>query len=158
MISMVMGGMAIVAVLIYLPNSDKDKDQDAKAGKRKESTARSAAATKANEAQTGDGQLFDLADVVDKIRLRNEKRDIAFVKDPFKKLEPQLTALSFSDLVLSGLGWEKDTPTAIINDQFLKKGDQISGFIVVEIRQDEVILYKDLQRYVLKFTAQNQSE
>lgn len=36
--------------------------------------------------------------------------------------------------------WDKEKPLAIINDAIVKIGDKVSGNIIVDIKQDKVIL------------------
>ena len=42
----------------------------------------------------------------------------------------------------------------MINDQVLKVGDTISGFMIEEIRRDKVFLIKDKARRILQLDAQ----
>ena len=41
---------------------------------------------------------------------------------------------------LSGIVWDKNTPSAIINDIIVKIGEEIKGHMVIDIKQDRVIL------------------
>lgn len=43
-------------------------------------------------------------------------------------------------LILGGIMWDKEKPLVIINDTIVKIGDKVSGNIVVDIKQDKVIL------------------
>ncbi len=43
-------------------------------------------------------------------------------------------------LVLNGIMWDKTSPTAMIGDTIVKKGDKIGGNTVIEITPDKVVL------------------
>lgn len=47
---------------------------------------------------------------------------------------------AFKGLILGGIMWDKEKPFAIINDEIVKIGDGIGDNIVIEIKQDSVIL------------------
>ncbi|MFA4842480.1 MAG: hypothetical protein WC658_01425, partial [Candidatus Omnitrophota bacterium] len=47
---------------------------------------------------------------------------------------------AFKGLILDGIMWDKEKPMAIINGKIVKIGDNVSGNIVVYIKQDRVIL------------------
>ena len=103
-------------------------------------------------------EQFDIQRVVEQMKSKSERIDISSVRDPFKKLELKITELDFSDLVLSGIMWDEEAPLVIINNQILKEGDTISGFVIGEIRKDEVILTKGTEGYSLKVFTGTQVE
>ena len=57
---------------------------------------------------------------------------------------------AFKGLVLSGIMWDKGKPLAIINGEIVKIGDNVSGNIVVDIKQDRVILNDGIKDFELK--------
>lgn len=59
-------------------------------------------------------------------------------RNPFTLQETSFKA--FKGLILDGIMWEKEKPLAIINNDIVKIGDNVSGNIVVDIKQDRVIL------------------
>lgn len=79
------------------------------------------------------------------------KRDLKWGRDPFGlgkfmvKGEEGLVRLA-----LNGIVWDGENPYAIINDEIVKKGDTIDGNIVVEIREESVILDDGLEQFTLK--------
>lgn len=62
----------------------------------------------------------------------------SWLRSPFT-LQKTSTKIS-NGLILNGIMWDKETPLAIINNDIVQTGDNISGNIVVEIKQDRVIL------------------
>jgi hypothetical protein len=50
---------------------------------------------------------------------------------------------------LTGIMWDKQRPMAIINDKLIKKGDKVKDLTVVEIKESEVILESEKNRYIL---------
>jgi hypothetical protein len=57
---------------------------------------------------------------------------------------------SLSSFSLKGIIWNPDKPSALINDQLLGVGEIISGYKVVQILQDKVILENEKSRLELK--------
>lgn len=101
---------------------------------------------------------YDLEDIAEQIRLKSVAPDLTSVKDPFKRLELTDFPLEFSDLVLSGIIFEEEMPTALINGQILKEGDRISVFRVEEIRRNSVILTSGDDQYTLRLSTGTQKE
>ena len=50
------------------------------------------------------------------------------------------SSMTVKGLILDGIMWDKEKPMAIINGEIVKIGDRIGDNIVVEIKQDSVIL------------------
>lgn len=55
-----------------------------------------------------------------------------------------------TNLVLSGIIWNKDKPKAMIGDMIVAKGDSINNNKVVDIRPDKVILNDGVKDFELK--------
>ena len=55
-----------------------------------------------------------------------------------------------SNLVLSGIIWNKEKPKAIIGEAIVTKGDKIGGNTVVDIKPDKVILNDGTKEFELK--------
>jgi len=53
-------------------------------------------------------------------------------------------------LDLTGILWEGEKPTAIINQTFLKTGDSMGPFSVVKILEDRVVLKDDNGEFELR--------
>ncbi|MBI4845772.1 MAG: hypothetical protein HY810_04775 [Candidatus Omnitrophica bacterium] len=53
------------------------------------------------------------------------------------------------DLKVSGILWDNDVPTAIINSKVVKIGDLIYGKTVVDMEKDKVILMDEGQIYIM---------
>ena len=67
-------------------------------------------------------------------------------RDPF--LAGRAIAVKgLTGFVLSGIIWDEKQPLVIINSRVLKAGDMIEDFLVVEIKQDSVILSKGGQNF-----------
>lgn len=55
-----------------------------------------------------------------------------------------------SNLVLSGIIWNKDKPKAMINDMILTKGDSVGENKIIDIKPDRVILNDGTKDFELK--------
>ena len=112
--------------------------------------------------KTDEIQPFDWQSVVEYGYLKYEDTPTAPIRDPFEVLDYRRVfsnnALDFAELSLSGIIWEQDAPFVIINNQILRAGEMISGFMVEEIRQNEVVLIKGTEKYILKLFSQEMSE
>lgn len=72
--------------------------------------------------------------------LEEKSKNLELKRDPFS-LAPIIPLEKYSSgIYLNGILWDKSCPMAIINDQIVKIGDTVSGKIVVDIKQDRVIL------------------
>lgn len=153
MIGMFMIVMIGVSAVLYLSGGKKKGAVLPAVENSAGTSATPAKAAGAGAADTAESpEAFNLKEVAEIIALYHAESDITLDRDPFQELVPNVTELSFSDLVLEGVHWEIEEPVAIINQQILKEGDEISGFVVDEIKEDEVILFKDKRWHILKFT------
>lgn len=80
-------------------------------------------------------------------KLREES--LEWVRDPFSgKTYKGTTLEGTGDLMLVGILWSRQKPTAIINNKICEIGTRINGYLVVNIQEDRVILNdgsKDLE-------------
>lgn len=59
--------------------------------------------------------------------------------------------LSFSDLTLEGITFDpQGRSIAVINSTIVKNQQEIGGYVIVEIRREEVLLSKEGKKYILK--------
>jgi hypothetical protein len=97
---------------------------------------------------------IDLSKVIGHIEVKMTTIPDENPKDPFAKpsLKEKLkdSPLSITDLKLAGIMREANQAVALINDEILRVGDNISGFEIVEVRQNEVLLKRDQEQYILK--------
>lgn len=69
-------------------------------------------------------------------------------RDPFS---PQAQPIRVSaGPILNGIMWDKEKPLAIINDIIVKVGDRIGLNLVVDIKQDKVILNDGTRDFELR--------
>ncbi len=64
-------------------------------------------------------------------------------KDPFSKQEKRVTGMTTEALTywnLSGVVYSKTDPLAIINNKFVRVGDQIDGATVTTINKSDVVI------------------
>ncbi len=54
------------------------------------------------------------------------------------------------ELTLKGILWSERKPVALINMQAVNEGESVSGYVVVDIQKDKVILRKDGKDYEFK--------
>lgn len=97
----------------------------------------------------------DALRVLDKISLQTEGRQPAGeIGDPFRKFEAKdlmdRKILELAELKLKGIIVENGAYVALINDQILRRGDTVSGFRVAEIRSNEVVLVKGMEKHTLR--------
>lgn len=59
-------------------------------------------------------------------------------------------APAFSNLVLSGIIWNKEKPKAVIDGALVSKGDKINGNTVLDIQTNRVILTDGTKDFELK--------
>lgn len=57
------------------------------------------------------------------------------------------------DLVLSGIVWDEESPSAIINGEIVRIGRQIDGRKIIDIQKTKIILSEDGQIYELNLFA-----
>ena len=69
-------------------------------------------------------------------------------RNPFTLQETSSKA--FKGLILDGIMWDKEKPIAIINNNIVQIGNNVSGNIVVDIKQDKVILNDGAKDFELK--------
>jgi len=77
--------------------------------------------------------------------LKKESMEISVFKDPFSREAPPEEKVSPFGLNLSGISWDEAKPTAIINGAIVRIGSRISGYTVVGIKKDRVILNNGFQ-------------
>lgn len=86
-------------------------------------------------------------------KLEEEAKGLALKNDPFSAAPiAALDKKASVDLQLSGIVWDKISPTAIINGRIVDKGDKILGNVVVEIKQDRIILNDGSRNFELKLS------
>lgn len=71
-------------------------------------------------------------------------------RNPFTLQKAPSTA--FNGLVLGGIMFDKEKPLALINNDVVKIGDNIGGNIIVDIKQDRVILNNGTSNFELKIS------
>ncbi len=88
--------------------------------------------------------------------IRDAKRTeyVSWGRDPFSLPQDSaitpITPITPTTLNLNGIIWVKESPVAIINDNFVGIGDRIDGNTVVDITRDRVILNDGTNDFVLK--------
>ncbi len=60
-------------------------------------------------------------------------------RDPFYKV-PVIASDETPKLILYGIAWDENKPTAMINNEIVEEGSTILGYSVVAIKEDRVIL------------------
>jgi len=85
------------------------------------------------------------------VRLRELKRDMEMLKkrNPFSPPAVEEEE-SITSLVLEGIIWDEETPSAMINDMIVNEGDMIEDKKVKKITRDSVILIENGEEEVLK--------
>lgn len=74
-------------------------------------------------------------------KLEDYGKNLVAVRDPFSNLPMAVRPESASSVLsLSGILWDKVKPLAVINGNVVKPGDKVGGSVLVEIKQDRVVL------------------
>ena len=74
-------------------------------------------------------------------KLEAETKDMELTRDPFSSAPIVPVKGLQSGLQLSGILWDSNAPTAIINGEVVKVGDRVDAKTVIKISQDKVTLY-----------------
>ncbi|MFX0211382.1 MAG: hypothetical protein ACFFDT_35715, partial [Candidatus Hodarchaeota archaeon] len=61
----------------------------------------------------------------------------------------------FDELKLFGILWDpKGESSVLINDQIMREGESISGFVVQSIERDSVVIYKNGKEYIMRLSVE----
>lgn len=72
-------------------------------------------------------------------QVEERTQNLAADRDPFFKPAAK-TSTESSALYLSGIAWDEEHPTAIINGVIVEIGTEIEGHIVIQIKKTKVVL------------------
>jgi hypothetical protein len=86
------------------------------------------------------------------LKLKEEARTLEFKRDPFLKQAAVSSVRGGPSL--SGIAWDEEDPTAIINGRIARRGDNVDGYVVVDIKKDRVILSDGTQDLELKWVGE----
>jgi hypothetical protein len=81
-------------------------------------------------------------------RITKRTNYTSWARNPFtfQKILPKAS----EGLILSGIIWDKEEPMAIINGEILKIGDNINANLIIDIKQDRVILNDGTNNFELR--------
>ncbi len=85
---------------------------------------------------------------------KEETQKIGVPRDPFSR--QSVSAVTARGLSLSGIAWDQEDPTAIIDSRIVRMGDEIGGYVVTEIRKDTVVLNNGTENLELKLELEGQ--
>ena len=154
-IGVIMAAVVVVGIMNYLPAKKKaPPGPTAPAARQTHAAPVSAGQKQAGAKKTvSEAREADLQRLVEQAKIISKETDFLSMHDPFRKQEPSAYELDLSELVLSGIMWEEQTPLALINNVPLKEGGDISGFKVEKISRNEVLLSRGGKSYNLKLRA-----
>jgi hypothetical protein len=98
-------------------------------------------------------KVFEPIPQADSNVLETQKKhgELAWGRDPFVS-DVYKSGQASSDLKLKGISYRKDNVGfAFINNEIVKKGDNIAGYEVGEVLKDRVLLKKGAQSFYLTF-------
>ncbi|MFH2138818.1 MAG: hypothetical protein ABII88_09935 [Candidatus Omnitrophota bacterium] len=77
------------------------------------------------------------------------------------KLEPVLREEEFrkllANITINGILWDEQMPLVMINNKIRKKGDNINGLFVMDIKEDSVVVgYQDLTQVISLVKKENE--
>lgn len=84
------------------------------------------------------------------LRLEEETRNLELIRDPFSIGQAPSGMSSFRGVYLSGIVWDNERPTAIINDNIVGIGAKVGGITVIDIKQNKVVLNDSSGNFELK--------
>ena len=73
-----------------------------------------------------------------------------FIKIPTEEKKP------IADLKISGILWDQNVPTAIINSTVVKIGDIVAGKTIVDMEKNRIILMENGEMFVLELRQKSQ--
>jgi hypothetical protein len=79
-----------------------------------------------------------------------EKDERPWGRDPFEAVKSDVGARTSGNLVLHGILFDEERPSAIINGMVVCVGDKISGCTVIQIERSSVTLDGGAEQYKLK--------
>ncbi len=148
MIGAILLGLAIICLFVFRPQGAPAPQQEIlnPPGPKSVST---------NQTITSVTVPQEYKRMIEKVLIKFEPQEpVGEVADPFKKFEAKelidKNVLEFTELKLIGIVMDENAPTALINGQILHVGDSVSGFKVADIRSNEVLLTRGLEKYTLK--------
>ena len=138
-----LAGIAGLLVLFFIVQSFKGKGKSNSSSREGAKNAGSSEQKTAAENNNTAG-LF--------AKLQEETKTLEMKRDPFFKqmIDPANKSSVSSDLSLSGIVWDQDNATAIINNTIVKIGSEIAGNTVINIKEDRVILNDGVRNFELK--------
>ncbi len=86
--------------------------------------------------------------------LKEETKKMGVPRDPFSR--QSVSAVTARGLSLSGIAWDSEDPTAIIDSRIVRVGDEIGGYVVIEIRKDTVVLNNGTENLELNLEIEGQ--
>ncbi len=104
------------------------------------------------DAEAGNSNLAE--DVANILEIQKKRAEGDWGRDPFSSGSYDSGEFN-SEFKLQGISYREDkVGFAFINNEILKKGDLISGYEVVEILKDKVLLKKGGQSFYLVFSEE----
>ena len=86
--------------------------------------------------------------IVPKRRRAKKTEFTSWDRNPFV---PKGTPGAFGgNFTLEGIMWNKENPEAMINNVIVRRGDNLSGYKVIEIRKDKVVLSDGTEDFILR--------
>jgi len=90
-----------------------------------------------------------------------DKRDpfLPLVDENGRYIFDEYENYTFNDLNLIGILWDPEgNSSALINDEIVRKGESIYGFLVKEIKKDSVTVAQDGQEYTMWLTVEKEGQ
>ena len=100
-----------------------------------------------SQSQTADKNIKKSEDMYAK--LEEESKRLELKRDPFSR-QPKIASGPY----LSGIVWDKEHPTAIINDTIVGISEEVMGHRVIDIQKDRVILFNGTKSVVLNLEVE----
>lgn len=136
-------GVLVVFLIFALMNNFKKKPskKTAPANKPSSEAAASLKAASSAEDTPTDSKI---------LTLQKQRLDLEWGRDPFNMAIDK--EFQFADLKLKGISFgENKQGYAFVNDEIVRKGDQVGNYEVVEVEKNRILLRKAGQNFYLAF-------
>ena len=143
-------GISCVLIIVLLFTINNASKAIRKAKKARKKTLRSTILSEEKVDTAGRSQYKISVQSPSYKLLEEETKDLALERDPFSATRIAKTKESSTELSITGILWDKETPKAIINGVIVEIGERVGVNTIVDIKQDRVILYDGSDYFELK--------
>ena len=143
-------GISCVLIIVLLFSMKNASKAIRKARRLRKKTLHSTVLTEDKDA-AGEASQYKISAQSPSYKMQEaETKDLALERDPFSAARIAKAEESSTDLTITGIVWDKETPKAIINGLIVEIGERLGANTIADIKQDRVILYDGSDYFELK--------